>query len=320
MDLSRQHVGRILQVKQTDRGKTYCNGKQAFQSVFFCLAPNEYNPGQLMENMRDSSIINPFLGAFSQERTGHPSEPGSSLPSTVRRGLATPQSLVPLYPEQPGEDWPPLRAWFLSTQNSQERTGHPSEPGSSLPRTARRGLATPQNLVPLYPEQPGEDWPPLRTWFLSTQNSQERTGHPSGLVPLYPVQPEEDWPPLRTWFLSTQNSQERTGHPSEPGSSLPSTARRGLATPQSLVPLYPVQPEEDWPPLRAWFLSTQYSQKRTGHPSEPGSSLPSTARRGLATPQSLVPLYPVQPEEDWPPLRAWFLSTQYSQKRTGHPT
>jgi hypothetical protein len=31
--------------------------------------------------------------------------------------------------------------------------------------------------------------------------------------------------------------------------------RRGLATPQSLVPLYPVQPEEDWQSLRAWFLS-----------------------------------------------------------------
>ena len=31
--------------------------------------------------------------------------------------------------------------------------------------------------------------------------------------------------------------------------------------------LHPAQPEEDWPPLKAWFLSTQYSQKRTGHPS-----------------------------------------------------
>ena len=36
---------------------------------------------------------------------------------------------------------------------------------------------------------------------------------------------------------------------------------------------HPAQPEEDWPPLIAWFLSSQYSQKRTGHPSEPGSSL-----------------------------------------------
>ncbi|CAB1324798.1 unnamed protein product [Coregonus sp. 'balchen'] len=216
----------------------------------------------------------------SQKGTGHPSEPCSSLPSTARRGLVTPQSLVPLYPVQPVEDWSPLRPWFLSTQYSQKGTGHPSEPGSSLPSTASRGLATPQSLVPLYP-----------------------------------VQPEGDWPPLRAWFLSTQYSQKGTGHPSEPCSSLPSTARRGQATPQSLVPLvYPVQPVEDWPPLRAWFFSTQYSQKGTGHPSEPGSSgLPSTASRGLVTPQSLVPLYPVQPVEDWPPLRAWFLSTQYSQ-------
>jgi hypothetical protein len=85
--------------------------------------------------------------------------------------------------------------------------------------------------------------------IISTRHSQKRTG-----------------PPLTAWFLSTRHSQKRTGHPSEPGSSLSGTARRGLATPESLVPLYPAQPEEDWPPLRPWFLSTQYSQKRTGHP------------------------------------------------------
>jgi hypothetical protein len=31
--------------------------------------------------------------------------------------------------------------------------------------------------------------------------------------------------------------------------------------------LHPAQPEEDWPPHIAWFLSTRHSQKRTGHPS-----------------------------------------------------
>eukprot|EP00063_Salmo_salar_P057429 XP_014032264.1 PREDICTED: uncharacterized protein LOC106588115 [Salmo salar] len=200
---------------------------------------------------------------YSQERTDHPSGPGFSLPGTARRGLATPLGPVSLYQVQPGEDWPPLWAWCLFTRYSQERTGHPSGPGSSLPGTARRGLATPLGLVPLYQVQPGEDWPPLWAWVLFTRYSQERTGHPSG-----------------------------------PGSSLPGTARRGLATPLGLVPLYQVQPGEDWPPLWAWVLFTRYSQERTGHPSGPGFSLPGTARRGLATPLGLGPLYQVQPGED----------------------
>jgi hypothetical protein len=72
--------------------------------------------------------------------------------------------------------------------------------------------------------------------------------------------------------------------------------------------LHPAQPEEDWSPLRAWFLSrfiisTRQSQKRTGPPLIAWflSTWHSQKRTG-------------------PPLRAWFLSTWHSQKRTGHPT